>query len=74
VLTAAYTGLRASELHALRRRDVDLENGVIHVRRALKSWPTRRRARVRRAQDARVQAHYGWSFTRTRGLSLGYSI
>jgi integrase len=38
ILTAAYTGLRASELHALRRRDVDLENGVVHVRRALKGW------------------------------------
>jgi integrase len=38
ILTAAYTGLRASELHALRRRDVDLENGVVHVRRELNSW------------------------------------
>jgi integrase len=38
ILAAAYTGLRASELHALRRRDVDLEGGVVHVRRALKGW------------------------------------
>jgi integrase len=36
IYTAAYTGLRAGELLALRRRDVDLLRGVIHVRRALK--------------------------------------
>jgi integrase len=37
IYTAAYCGLRAGELAALRRRDVDLLRGVIHVRRALKS-------------------------------------
>lgn len=36
VYTAAYTGLRAGELLALRRQDVDLLRGVVHVRRALK--------------------------------------
>jgi integrase len=36
IYTAAYTGLRAGELLALRRQDVDLLRGVIHVRRALK--------------------------------------
>jgi integrase len=36
VLTAAYTGLRAGELGGLRRMDVDLLRGVIHVRQALK--------------------------------------
>ena len=36
VLTAAYTGLRASELWALRRMDVDTKKGRIYVRRALK--------------------------------------
>jgi integrase len=36
ILTAAYTGLRAGELLGLRRADVDLLRGVIHVRRALK--------------------------------------
>jgi integrase len=36
VYTAAYTGLRAGELAALQRRDVDLLRGVLHVRRALK--------------------------------------
>ena len=36
VYVAAYTGLRAGELLALRRQDVDLLRGVIHVRRALK--------------------------------------
>ncbi len=38
VLTAAYTGLRASELHALRVRDVDLLHGRIRVERAIKEW------------------------------------
>jgi integrase len=33
---AAYTGLRAGELHALRRQDVDLKRGVVHVRQSLK--------------------------------------
>jgi integrase len=36
IYTAAYTGLRAGELLALRRCDVDLLRGVVHVRRALK--------------------------------------
>jgi integrase len=36
VYTAAYTGLRAGELLALRWSDVDLLRGVLHVRRALK--------------------------------------
>jgi integrase len=38
ILTAAFTGLRAGELHALRRRDVDLPNGTLTVERALKVW------------------------------------
>jgi integrase len=36
VYTAAYTGLRAGELLALTRGDVELLRGVLHVRRALK--------------------------------------
>jgi integrase len=32
---ALYTGLRAGELRALERADVDLEHGVIHVKRAV---------------------------------------
>jgi integrase len=36
IYTAAYTGLRSGELLALRRQDVDLLRGVLHVRRALK--------------------------------------
>jgi integrase len=36
VYMAAYTGLRAGELAALRRRDVDLLRGVVQVRQALK--------------------------------------
>ena len=34
VVFAAATGLRPSELFALERRDVDLRNGVVYVRRA----------------------------------------
>jgi integrase len=36
VYTAAYTGMRAGELLALRRQDIDLLRGVVQVRRALK--------------------------------------
>jgi integrase len=36
VYVAAYCGLRAGELWALRRRDADLLHGVLHVERALK--------------------------------------
>lgn len=35
VYTAAYTGIRAGELHALRRRDVDLLRGRLLVERSL---------------------------------------
>jgi integrase len=38
IYTAAYTGLRAGELHALRTKDVDLMRGRITVNRALKEW------------------------------------
>ena len=55
VLCAALTGLRWGELIALRRRDVDLSNGVVHVVRrlaqlrdgAIKSGPTKSAAGVR---------------------------
>jgi integrase len=40
VYVAAYCGLRAGELWALRRCDVDLLHGELHVRRALKDINT----------------------------------
>jgi integrase len=40
VYAAAYTGLRAGELHALRRRDVDLLHRKLRVSRALKDINT----------------------------------
>jgi len=40
VYTAAYTGLRAGELGGLRRRDIDLLHGRLHVQRALKDVNT----------------------------------
>ena len=40
VYVAAYCGLRAGELWALRRRDVDLLHGELHVRQALKDINT----------------------------------
>jgi integrase len=36
IYAAAYTGLRAGELGALRRRDLDLLHGTVNVERALK--------------------------------------
>jgi integrase len=38
ILTATFTGLRAGELHALRRRDVDLDGRRLTVAGALKVW------------------------------------
>jgi integrase len=38
ILTATFTGLRAGELHALRRRDVDLDGRMLTVAGALKVW------------------------------------
>jgi integrase len=40
VYVAAYCGLRAGELWALRRKDVDLLHGELHVRQALKDINT----------------------------------
>lgn len=49
ILTAGFTGLRLGELRALRWRDVDFGNRIVHVRRAVartdekapKSWKAR---------------------------------
>lgn len=42
IYMAAYTGLRASELAGLRRKDVDLLRGVVHVRLPLKALDVKR--------------------------------
>jgi integrase len=39
-LTAMFTGMRASELRGLTWADVDLDQGVIHVRRRADQWRT----------------------------------
>jgi integrase len=38
IVTATFTGMRASELRALKWIDVDLKEGVIHVRRRVDHW------------------------------------
>jgi integrase len=38
VLTALFAGLRASELRGLRWQDVDLDEGLIHVRQRADAW------------------------------------
>jgi integrase len=38
IITAAFTGMRASELRGLKWEDVDLKDGVIHVRRRVDAW------------------------------------
>jgi integrase len=38
LITAIFTGMRASELRGLRWQDVDLDNGVIHVRQRADAW------------------------------------
>ena len=37
-MTAAFTGLRASELRGLRWSDVDLATGTVHVRQRADAW------------------------------------
>ncbi|MDR3485258.1 MAG: site-specific integrase [Bradyrhizobium sp.] len=38
LITAIFTGMRASELRGLRWQDVDLDAGVIHVRQRADAW------------------------------------
>jgi len=38
IITAIFTGMRASELRGLRWQDVDLDAGVIHVRQRADAW------------------------------------
>jgi integrase len=38
IVTACFTGMRASELRGLRWCDVDLEAGIIHVRQRADAW------------------------------------
>jgi integrase len=38
IVTAMFTGMRASELRGLKWEDVDLRVGVIHVRRRVDAW------------------------------------
>lgn len=40
IVTAVFTGMRGSELRALKWEDVDLKAGVIQVRRRVDSWGT----------------------------------
>ena len=40
IVTAIFTGMRASELRGLTWVDIDLEAGVIHVRRRADAWKT----------------------------------
>src|SRR5262245_17859839 len=38
IITAIFTGMRASELRGLPWRDIDLEAGVVHVRQRADKW------------------------------------
>jgi integrase len=38
LITAVFTGMRASELHGLRWQDVDLDEGIVHVRQRADAW------------------------------------
>ena len=38
IVTAIFTGMRASEMRGLPWRDVDLEAGIIHVRQRADAW------------------------------------
>lgn len=56
IYTAAYTGLRAGELGALRREDLDLLHGTLSVRQALKD--VNGKAHLRSDEDARAAPHH----------------
>ena len=43
IIVAAFTGMRMGGLRALRWRDVDFVNDLVHVRRSLDKWSERRR-------------------------------
>jgi integrase len=38
IITAIFTGMRASELRGLRWSDIDLDKGIIHVRQRADAW------------------------------------
>jgi integrase len=38
IITAIFTGMRASELRGLRWQDVDLDRGIVHVRQRADAW------------------------------------
>jgi integrase len=50
LVTAVFTGLRASELRGLRWQDVDLHNGVLHVRQRLDRYNEAGRRSLARAR------------------------
>ena len=60
VLLASWCGLRFGELAELRRGDIDVKNGVIHIRRAVVhvDGSHRRHAEVgRRHRDVAIPPH-----------------
>lgn len=64
VLTAAYTGARAGELRALRRRDIDSLRGQLHIVRALKEVTTKV-AKEEAAAGAEVYGNLVFGSTKT---------
>ena len=64
VLVAAYSGARAGELRALRRRDVDPLRGQLHVRRAVKEV-TYKEAAEEREGGAEVYGNLVFGPTKT---------
>ena len=61
LLTAIFTGLRASELRGLRWSDVDLKRGELHVRQRADRYGTIGRLEVRRPASARCRCRRWWS-------------
>jgi len=57
IACAAYTGLRLGELRALTWQDVDLERGVIHVRRAMDRDVVRMYTKTKSSRSVGVPEH-----------------
>jgi integrase len=67
IITAVFTGLRASEVRGLRWQDVDLDAGIIHVRQRADAW---RKIGPPKAQPARAT----FPLCRWRLMRFGSSV
>ena len=71
LLTAALTGMRASELRGLRWSDVDLNKRLIHVRQRADHW--RKIGQPKSAAGARTNSDWRYGFKHAAGMEAAMS-